>query len=364
MQGLLPGGGEPRGRLGQRQDAAPGPGQPRLAGGARPADDRVGHLLEGRPRDRDRRAGHRGDRHRDLLPARRQPRREGGLLHPDPADAAVARPGGPAARRLPERAGVLRRPRQPDPREARRLHRRDGPPAARPGLGLPGRRARRARRRGGAQGDQRHRPRRGAAVGLHRAEGRRVDVLRLLDLLRRVRRRGQPGAAPQAALGAGPGRLGVGLGVAGQPPHPLQPRLGRARRHPVERAQALRVVGRRAGPLDRLRRARLHRRPGPRPRAREGRQGPRRDRRAGPVRDADRRQGLAVLAGRGGRRPAADALRAARVAAAQPALPAAEQPRRGASSTTPRTRSTPATPRSSPTSSPPTGSPSTTRRAR
>ena len=44
-------------------------------------------------------------------------------------------------------------------REAGRLDRRDGPAAAGPGLGLPGRRARRARRRGGAARDQRHRRR-------------------------------------------------------------------------------------------------------------------------------------------------------------------------------------------------------------
>ena len=87
------------------------------------------------------------------------------------------------------------------------------------------------RRRGGAARDQRHRARRRGAVGVHRAEARRLDRVRLLDLLRRVRRRGQPGAAPQAALGAGPGRRRVGLGVAGQPAHPLQPRVRGTRRH-------------------------------------------------------------------------------------------------------------------------------------
>ena len=64
---------------------------------------------------------------------------------------------------------------QPDPAEAGRLHRRDGPAAARPGLGLPDRRARRRRRPGGAARDQRHRPRRRRAVVVHRAEGRRLD---------------------------------------------------------------------------------------------------------------------------------------------------------------------------------------------
>ena len=37
-----------------------------------------------------------------------------------------------------------------------------------------------------------------AAAGLHRAQGRRLDRLRLLDLLRALRRRGQPDRAPQA----------------------------------------------------------------------------------------------------------------------------------------------------------------------
>ena len=75
------------------------------------------------------------------------------------------------------------------------------PSAARPGLGLPRRTVRRGpERRGGAAGDQRvrrgHRP---AAVDLHRDEGRRLDPRRLLDLHRRLRRRRQPGRPAQAA---------------------------------------------------------------------------------------------------------------------------------------------------------------------
>ena len=54
-QGLLPARPEPGGRLGARQGAAPRHGQPRLAGRPRPLHDRERHLLEGRPRDRDRR---------------------------------------------------------------------------------------------------------------------------------------------------------------------------------------------------------------------------------------------------------------------------------------------------------------------
>ena len=184
-------------------------------------------VLEGRPGDRDRRAGHRGDRDRDLLPARRHARREGGLVHPDPADAAVARQGGRPAGRLPQRAGLLLRAGAAHPREAQGLDRRDGPTAARPRVGLPQGRARRRGRPGGAARDQRHRCRRPGALGVHPAQGRRLDRVRLLDLLRGVRRRGQPGPAAQAALGAGLGGQRVGLGVAGQPAPALQPCLGR-----------------------------------------------------------------------------------------------------------------------------------------
>ena len=114
-----------------------------------------------------------------------------------------------------------------------------------PDLGLPDRgAARRARRRGGAGGDQRIRRRRRAAVLLHRAEGRRLDLVRLLDLLRGLRRRRQPGRPPQAAHRAGLGGRRVGLGLARQPAHPLQPRLGGPRRQPVERPQGAGVVGR------------------------------------------------------------------------------------------------------------------------
>ncbi len=104
--GLLPGGGEPDGRARQRAHAALRPGQPRLARRPRPADDRVGHLLEGRPGDRYRRAGHRADRHRGLLHAGGHARGEGGHLHPDAAAAAVAAQGRrPAGRRAAATCG-------------------------------------------------------------------------------------------------------------------------------------------------------------------------------------------------------------------------------------------------------------------
>ena len=69
----------------------------------------------------------------------------------------------------------------------------------------------------------------------------------------RLRGRGEPGRAPQAALGAGPVRRRVGLDLAREPARALQPRLGRPGRQAVERAQEARLVGRREGRVDRPR---------------------------------------------------------------------------------------------------------------
>ncbi len=115
----------------------------------------------------------------------------------------------------------------------------------------------------------------------------------------------------------------VGVGVAGEPPHPLQPGLGRPRRPPVERAQEARLVGRRRQPLGGRRRARLPHRPGPRPprRARHGRAGrPGRHRR---VHHAGGRRGVAVRTQGARGRAAADALRGAGIPGVQPGVPGA-----------------------------------------
>ena len=90
---------------------------------------------------------------------------------------------------------------------------------------------------------------------LHRDEGRRQSTAGGCWIYTGVYADGvnQAGAAqarPRAVLG----RARVGLGVAGEPPHPLQPRLGRPRRQAVERAQGLRLVGRGAAEVDRPRR--------------------------------------------------------------------------------------------------------------
>ena len=105
-QGLLPVRPEPGGRLGQRADAADGPGQPGLAGGPRPGDDRERHVLEERPGDRDRRDAHRGHQDRGVLHARRGAHREERQLHQHRADAAVAPHRGRAGRGRPQRPVV------------------------------------------------------------------------------------------------------------------------------------------------------------------------------------------------------------------------------------------------------------------
>ena len=89
------------------------------------------------------------------------------------------------------------------------------------------------------------------------AARRRLHRGRLLDLLRGVRRRGQPGGPAQVPARAGLGGRRVGLGLAGEPAHPLQPGLRRPAGPAVERAQDVRLVGRRQGRVDRLRRAGL-----------------------------------------------------------------------------------------------------------
>src|SRR5699024_11982110 len=62
-----------------------------VAGRPRPAAHRDGDLLEGLPGDRHRRAAHAGHPDRGLLLPGRQLRGEVGHVHPDAADAAVAR---------------------------------------------------------------------------------------------------------------------------------------------------------------------------------------------------------------------------------------------------------------------------------
>ena len=155
---------------------------------------------------------------------------KGGHLHQHPAAAPVAREGPRPQGRLPLGPVVHLPPGQPGPGAAGRLGRAQGPGRARPGLGVPDRGgARRPQRRGGAARDQRLGTRRQGAVQLRGAQGRRLDHLRLLDLLRLLRRRGQPAGpaqAPQRAepgsrpSGAGPGRSTAASSTTGPRPTP------------------------------------------------------------------------------------------------------------------------------------------------
>ena len=160
--------------------------------------------------------------------------------------------------------------------------------------------------------------------------------MRLLDLLRRA----TPTAStrPRAAsrgCGAELGRAGVGLGLAGEPADPLQPRLGRPRRQAVVGAQDATSGGTRSrasGPGDDVPDFAADKPPDYVPP--DGRDGRGRAARRRAVHHEGRRPRLALRARRPGRRPAADPLRAARVAVratrstAQQANPARQQFRR------------------------------------
>ena len=127
----------------------------------------------------------------------------------------------------------------------------------------------------------------------------------------------------------------VGLGVAGQPPDPVQPRLGGPRRQAVERAQGLRLVGRREGKWtghdvpDFIPDREPHHVPA------EGATGPDAIGGTRPVHHADRRQGVAVRPGRPRRRTAADATTSRRSHRCATRLRAAEATRRASTTTTP-----------------------------
>ena len=153
-------------------------------------------------------------------------------------------------------------------------------------------------------------------------------AVRLLDLLRRLRRRRQPGGPAQARpasrtgwrrSGAGPGRPTGASSTTGPRPIPTASRGASARRWSGGTQGQEQV--------DRPRRPRL--RPDKRaglPAARTAPTGPDGAGRQRPVHHAGGRQGVVVRPGGPGRRPAARPLRAAGLAVPQPALPPAAQP--------------------------------------
>ena len=191
---------EPGGGLGQLPDAAARHVQARLARRPRLLAHRERHLVEGRPRDRVRRDAHARTSPPRCSSSRRPPtpRRTGRSPTPSAWCSGTTRRSSPTAEQRSDlwfiyHLGNLIRERlagstddmdRPVLDLTWRLP--DGGPLRRP-------------RRGGRSGrDQRLERRRRAAVGLYRAQGRRVDVERLLDLLRRLCRGRQPDGPPQA----------------------------------------------------------------------------------------------------------------------------------------------------------------------
>ena len=264
-------------------------------------DDRDRHLLEGRPGDRDRRDAHRGHRHRGVLPARppRTSRRTAASPTPSGCCSGTTRRSSRRATRRSELWFFYHLGRRIREQLAGSTDETDRPvldltwdyPTEGP-LDEPT--------------PRRCWPRSTAADADGRAAVRRTPQLkddgstavRLLDLLRRLRRRRQPGGPAQARPRADLGGPGVGLGLAGEPADPLQPRLGRPGRQAVERAQGATSGGTRtAAAVDRARRPRLRGRPGRRLPAARGRHRRRTAlARRRPVHHAGRRQGLAVRA--------------------------------------------------------------------
>ena len=181
----------------------------------------------------------------------------------------------------------------------------------------------------------------GAAARRFRAIARRRhDHVGLLDLLGQLHREGQPDGAARRERSARSGhRAELGLGVAGQPPHPLQSRQRRSRRQGVEPGQVDHRMERQQ--VDRHRRARLR-----------ADRAPSAERR--PVHHEQRGDGPAVRTRSDGRRPVPGALRAVRIALREHAAPeGAQQSGRARLCRRPRRISAP--PPTSPMSERPTG---------
>ena len=223
---------EPGRGLGQRRAPAPGAGQPRVAGRARHERDRDGGVvvrLARRSSPASIAAG--GHRHRGLLPARRRARGEGRARSPTPSGCSSG------TRRRSSRPATARSELwfayhlfRAHPRAARRLDRPEGPADPRPDVGLPDCRAPTAsptppavlQEINGRHGRRlvRRRSTRSSPTTARRRAGRGSTRASTPTASTRP-----PGASPGAEQNWIAPR--VGLGVAGRPPDPLQPRLGR-----------------------------------------------------------------------------------------------------------------------------------------
>ena len=243
------------GHLAPREPRAQGAGAPGVAGGQGQLAHRDRQLLEERAGDQERQGQASGYPDRGVLLPVLADRRVRGDVHQYPAHAAVPLEGRRPSRRLPLGPVVHPSARQA-PQEA--LRAQHGPARRglqEPAVGLRPRAGQAQRRHGGGAGQpQDHegglrvpdRRSQQAPRRVRRAQGRRLHHVRLVDLLRGLSR---PGQVPARAAGGGPGRSArrpahVGLGVAGQPPHHVQPRLGRSQGSALERAEEVGVVGR------------------------------------------------------------------------------------------------------------------------
>ena len=199
------------------------------------------------------------DRDRGLPDAGRRHAREGRLVHQHHAAGAVARQGRRAARRRPLR-GPLRLPPRAPPQElyADSPLDRDRPiqsltwdyPTHGP-LGEPDVEAVLAEINGYTVAD-------GKPVRSYqdlRDDGSTACGCWIYSGIMPEPGRNRAREPPMRRSTRAAARLGLRL--AEQRPGPLQPRLGRPGRPPLVRAQAVRLVGRRSGALDRPRHARL-----------------------------------------------------------------------------------------------------------
>ena len=341
MKGYFLFGQNPGRRRAERRPAPRRAAQPRLARGRRLVRDRERRLLEGDPT-----GPPPGEVKTEVffIPAAAGAG-EGRQPHQHAAAAPVARQGARPARRLPLRRLVRLQPRQAPQAALRRLDRPAGPAAARTSPGtttststprLPdgtlsriegepdlekvlqeinGYSLTRSTRARAAAARQR----------LLRAEGRRLDGVRLLDLQRRLPRAGpQPRARAQAHATT---RSQPEWGFAW--PHNrrdhVQPRLGRPGGPAVVGAQEAASGGtteqRRWVGLDE---PDFEPEKPPDYRPPPGAKGMAAIAGDAAVHHEARRPRLAVRPRRGQGRPAADALRAGRVAGGQPALPEAD----------------------------------------
>jgi formate dehydrogenase major subunit len=195
-----------------------------------------------------------------FLPARRTPRRPA----PSPRRSGWCSGGTRRSTRpvTPARSWTSTTSWAAAARAAGRLDRPQGPGAARPHLGLRGRRARRAQAESvlaeinGTFLTGRRPGSRSTASPTCAPTGRPTAGCWIYS---GIYKDGVNQAARASPAGAGLRREPVGLGVADGPPHPLQPRVGRPRGTAVERAQGLRLVGRAGAAVDRPRRARTSR---------------------------------------------------------------------------------------------------------